>query len=106
MKSLLSLAVALVFAFGLGASTGAADDEITMTGKIVCAKCALKKADAKECQDVFIDARSNVEYYIQAEHKDDAAGHQCGGEVKATVTGKVSEKDGKTWILPSKVTKG
>jgi hypothetical protein len=105
MKSLLSLAVALVLALGLAVSTGAAD-EITMAGKIVCAKCTLGKADAKECQDVFIDARSNVEYYIQAEHEDDAAGHQCGGEVKATVTGAVSEKDGKRWILPSKVTKG
>jgi hypothetical protein len=105
MKPLLSLAVALVFALGLAGSAGAAD-EVTMAGKIVCAKCTLKKADAKECQDVFIDGRSQVEYYIQADHRDDAAGHQCGGEVKATITGTVSEKDGRTWILPTKVTKG
>lgn len=105
MKSLWSLTAVLLLVAGLVVSAGA-PDEVTMAGKIVCAKCTLKKADAKECQDVFIDARSQAEFYIQAPHDDAGEGHQCGGEVKATITGKVTEKDGRSWIVPTKVTKG
>lgn len=106
MKSMLSIAAALVLVVGLVVSTGATADEVTMAGKVVCAKCTLNKADAKECQDVFIDGRSNVEYYIESNQALKDAGHTCGGEVKATVTGTVSQKDGKAWIAATKITKG
>jgi hypothetical protein len=54
---------------------------VTVSGKITCAKCTLKKADAKSCQDVLVVA----------------------GEKGATVTGTVTEKDGKKWLTPSKM---
>ena len=47
----LGLAVALVVGLVAGATAG---DEMTLTGKVMCAKCTLKKADAKECQDVLV----------------------------------------------------
>ena len=82
--------------------------EQAFEGTLVCAKCYLKKADAKECQDVLLVPASNgekIEYYI---HKNDVAkkaGEACTTEVKARVTGTVAKRDGKTWLTPSKIEK-
>lgn len=102
----LGLAVALVLAFV--ASTAHAADETTLSGTMVCAKCKLKKADATKCQDVLVvtDAQgATTEYYIAKNEAAEKAGHQCSAESKATVTGAVSEKDGKQWITASKIEK-
>ena len=108
MQKALKLALAVILALGLlgpvglGAMRGAA--EVTMTGKIVCALCTLNKADQKDCQDVFV-SNDEVEYYIEKNKTATDAGHVCTSEVSATVTGTVSEKDGKKWITASKITK-
>jgi hypothetical protein len=104
-----TLALALVVAVGLVsvARVGAAD-ETTVTGNIMCAKCTLKKADAKECQDVLVsenDKGAKTEYYITKNDVAKQFGHVCQGQTPAKVTGAVSEKDGKTWITPSKMEK-
>ena len=52
MKTLTLLGVALALVVGLATVSSAA--EKTITGSIMCAKCTLKKADAKECQDVLV----------------------------------------------------
>lgn len=99
------LAAALVVAFGLVATVPAAD-AATLTGKIMCAKCTLKKADAKECQDVLVvtdDKGATKEYYVTKNAVLEKFGHTCNGEKAAVVTGTVSEKDGKTWITPTKM---
>ncbi len=80
--------------------------EETLTGKIMCAMCTLKKADAKECQDVLVVTDANgavTEYYVEKNAVAEKAGDVCTGEVPATITGTVSEKDGKKWITPSKI---
>ena len=78
---------------------------VTVTGKIVCAKCSLQKADAKECQNVIVadqDGKS-VEYYLVKNALAEEFGHVCKGEKNVVATGTVSEKDGKTWLTATKL---
>jgi hypothetical protein len=105
MRFVTILAFAMVLAVGLVA-TVATTDEATLTGKIMCAKCTLKKADAKECQDVLVvtdDQGTMKEYYVTKNEVLQKFGHTCSGEKPAVVTGTVSEKDGKMWITPTKM---
>ena len=84
----------------------AADE--TLSGSVTCAKCTLKKADAKACQDVLVvkDATgAKSEYYIAKNAVAEQFGHVCSGETPATVTGAVSDKDGKKWITATKMEK-
>ena len=104
MKTLAKVALAVVVLVGFvaGASAG---DETTLTGNVMCAKCALKKADATKCQDVLVvkDGDKTTEYYVEKNAVSTQFGHVCGGEKPAVVTGTVTEKDGKKWIAPSKM---
>ncbi len=105
MKSPLLLVLAVALVVGLAGVATAADT--TLTGSVMCAKCTLKKADAKECQDVLVvkDAKGGAakEYYIAKNDVSEKFGHVCTGEKPATVTGAVAEKDGKTWITATKM---
>jgi hypothetical protein len=106
MKRLTVLTLAVALLLGI-VGFAAAADETTLTGKIMCAKCVLKKADAKECQDVLVvknDKGEAKEYYIAKNAVSEKFGHTCTGEKPAVVTGTVSDKDGKTWIDPTKMT--
>ena len=110
MKTIAKLGLALALVLGLVAAAPAGD-ETTVSGKVMCAKCSLKKADAAKCQDVLVtkDAAGTVtEYYIEKNEVAQKFGHVCKDEKAATVTGTVAEKDGKKWISPSKMeeTKG
>ena len=105
MKNIAKVGLALALALGLAAAVQAGD-ETTVTGKIMCAKCALKKADAEKCQDVLVSKSEDgkvSEYYLEKTAALEEFGHVCQGEKTAVVTGKVSEKDGKTWIAASKM---
>ena len=85
-----------------------AADELTLKGELVCAKCALNKADAKECQDVLLvkDAKGKTtEYYITKNKVSQESGEACTQTIPATVIGTVSTKDDKTWLTASKITK-
>jgi uncharacterized protein YgiB involved in biofilm formation len=96
------VAVASLAGFALA---GEEEKTVTVTGKVVCAKCVLKKADAKECQNVLIaevDGKT-VEYYIAENKLSEEFGHTCMGEKQVIATGTVSEKDGKIWISPTKM---
>jgi hypothetical protein len=104
MKTLAKIGLALALVTGLVA-VAYAGEETTVTGKVVCAKCSLKKADASKCQDVLVvkDGDKTAEYYIEKNAVSAKFGHVCGGEKPAVVTGAVSEKDGKKWIAPAKM---
>ena len=107
MKALSRMGVALALVFGLTAMTTVSAAETTVKGSLSCAKCQLKKAD--KCQDVLTvtDAQgASTEYWIVKNEAADKAGHQCKQPSPATVTGEVSEKDGKKWLAASKIEKG
>jgi hypothetical protein len=104
MKTIAKLGLALALVVGLVAAA-TAGDETTLTGNIMCAKCALKKPDATKCQDVLVveDGGKNTEYYIEKNPVAEKFGHVCQGVKPAVVTGKVTEKDGKKWISATKM---
>jgi hypothetical protein len=102
MKTIAKLGLAVALAVGLVASASAGEE--TLSGKIMCAKCSLKKTDS--CQDTLVtkDAAGKVtEYYLEKNDVLKAYGHTCQGEKPAVVTGAVSEKDGKKWIAATKM---
>jgi hypothetical protein len=106
MKKLALLSVAALLVLGIVVPAQAADE--TLTGKVTCAKCTLKKADAKECQDVLVvtDAKgAKAEYYIVKNDVAQKFGHVCSGETPAKVAGAVTEKDGKKWIAATTMEK-
>lgn len=106
----MKLLTVIGFALSLAAAgLATAAEEVTLSGTVVCAKCSLKKDDAKECQDVLVTkdaAGARAEYYIVKNEVSGKFGHSCTKESPATVTGEVTEKDGKKWIAPSKMEKG
>jgi hypothetical protein len=101
MKTLAKVGLALAVVLALVAGAYAAD-ETTVSGNVVCAKCNLKKADATKCQNVIVSS-DGTEYYVAKNDVSEKFGHVCKGEKAATVTGTVTEKDGKKWIEPSKM---
>ena len=108
MKTIAKVCLAVALVLGLAASIPAGD-EITVTGKVMCAKCSLKKADASKCQDVLVtkgDDGKVTHYYIAKTEASKAFGHVCQSEKAAIATGTIEETDGKKWISPSKMTSG
>lgn len=96
MKKILSL-VALMALSTL--SVRAADTKLE--GEMSCAKCALKTADT--CTDTL--KVGDVLYYLEENGSVKTSAHQCSGTAKATVTGKVEERDGKKVVVVTSITK-
>lgn len=105
MTKLIAATVVLTFAVAFAPVLALA--EATLTGTLVCAQCKLQKPDAHECQDVLLvnEGGAKVEYYVVKNDVSKASGEACTLEIPATVTGEVSEKDGRKWIAPSKIVK-
>ena len=88
MKTIVKLAVALALVVGFVAPAIA--DE-TVTGKLMCAKCTLKKAGQDNCQDVLVTtdaAGKATEYYVEKNDVAKAYGHTCKGEKPAVGDGR------------------
>ena len=107
MKKLAVLTVALLAVALLGGVlAGEKEKEVTVEGTVMCAMCTLKEADLKDCQNViqFKKGDEMVNLYIVNNDVAEEFGHVCTGSKEATVTGTVSDKDGRHWITPSKMT--
>jgi Family of unknown function (DUF6370) len=102
----LTLATALLLTFGAaGLLASDASTETTLTGMMVCGKCKLHITPT--CQDVLqVDKDGKTVNYFLTENKVATDFHpnicQNDGE-KVTVTGTVSEKDGKEVMVASKI---
>ena len=91
-----------------GFVAGALAQETGVKGKVMCAKCSLKKADADKCQDMLVakDAAGKVtEYYLEKNDVLKAYGHTCQGEKPAGARPAPSRrKDGnKLWLVATKM---
>ena len=104
--AMITLALAVVLGLSAVALAGGAKD-VTLTGKVACAKCTLKLEGAANCEDVLVvagkDGGAPTYYYFAKTEAIEAFGHACEGEKPAVVTGVVAEKDGKKWIAASKI---
>ena len=105
MRRHFSIGLALLAVFALANVVRADDTSRTLKGTMTCAKCGLKTAD--KCQNVLQvkDGDTTVNYYVT--DNDVAKGaHEkvCSAPVEnVTITGTVSENDGKKWIAPTKI---
>lgn len=90
------LALPLLFVFFTASSFA---EEVTLTGKVTCAKCDLKLAD--KCATVIVS--KDVVYYFDA--TGDKAHHKeiCKASKEGSVTGEVSKEGDKNIIKVSKV---
>lgn len=81
----------------------AAADEVTLDGKVCCAKCELGKET--KCATVVVVKKGDKEemYYFDTDSNKKFHKDYCSGSTDAKVVAKVTEKDGKKWIAVSKI---
>jgi hypothetical protein len=104
--AVLLLGLGLVVAFLESAPAGEKGKEVTLKGSMQCGKCSLAVTD--KCTNVLVvkESGKDVNYFISDKGKKESyhsAICPAGKSVDATVSGVVSEKDGKKYIKASKV---
>jgi hypothetical protein len=105
MKAALKTLFVLALVLSCVAMALAQDKEITLKGKVTCAKCDLKVAGQTACATVIVVKEKDkdiVYYFDEDSHKKN---HRlvCTESKEGTVVGKVAEKDGKKIITATKV---
>lgn len=106
LKLIIALLAGLTAA-SLTTTTYAASDNATttITGTALCAKCALHKTD--HCQTVVqtTDNGKTVTYWLTGKEAKEFHHNICTSQKgeKVTVTGKVTEKDGKEMLHVTKI---
>lgn len=107
MKKVLFTLIAAVAMLSMVATTQAAGHkQVTLTGKLTCAKCDL--SETPKCQNVLIvkDGDKEVKYYMVTNKVNTHDTHKkvCkGAKDGVTVTGIVHEKDGKKMLVATKI---
>ena len=93
----------LLFVLVLALPVLSQDKQVTLNGKITCAHCDLKMG--KECATVIVTKEKGKDAIYYLDEKSSNANHEavCKGGKEGSVTGTVSEKDGKQIITASKV---
>jgi Family of unknown function (DUF6370) len=100
MKAILGLFLAVAVSLTLwNGLQGGEQKETTVKGQVACAKCALGKE--KTCMAVVVEKKDgkDIIYYFDKGGHDKYHPDVCPDPKDATVTGVVSEKDGKKSIV-------
>jgi hypothetical protein len=101
--------VAAIFVLIAGLAMAAdAPKAVTVNGKIACAMCVLKHADAKSCANVLVVEENGkpVEYALADNSVLRGFGHgACEKAIPVKVTGTIAEKDGKRTMTAEKIEK-
>jgi len=103
MRAALSVVVGLAVVLVVSARISGADKEVTLKGTILCAKCELKETE--KCTNairVKEDGKEVVYYFDDKGNKESYHKKICQKTAEGSVTGTVSEKDGKKYIKPAK----
>ena len=106
MRNVVFAAAAALLALAYCAAAGAADAPVTLEGNIVCAKCTLKVEGVDKCQNVLLvknAAGADVQYWLARNAVAEAYGDVCTDIKPVTVTGTIEEKDGRKWIVATKI---
>ena len=105
MNKLAMLSLVLLFTATLVGSVAANEEAVTLEGKMVCAKCNLKEEGLTTCQNVLVVEIDDVSahYYLEKSEANKEFGDVCLAEKRARVTGSVSEKEGKMWIVATEI---
>lgn len=99
------IAAAVTFALALPAVL-AESKTVTLDGTMICALCTLKEKGREECQNVVqvkTESGDLKNYYVVQNDAGKEFGHVCKSTPAVRVTGTILEKDGQTWIEPSKI---
>jgi hypothetical protein len=104
MKKLVVLGIAIALCAALGAPAIADGKEVTLEGKVLCAKCSLSKQ--KECQNVLVVGdEDEVEYfYLRKNDTYNDMGEVCEGSVRIRVTGTIEQEEDRNYLLASEIT--
>jgi hypothetical protein len=107
MRLMATFLSVFVLAGVLALTAQAADKEVTLQGKIMCAKCALNLKGVRKCTTCILvkEGGKDVVYLFLDKGMRETYHHEvCGGGAKeGTVTGIVFEKDDRKWIKPKEV---
>jgi hypothetical protein len=103
MKAAFSMVLGLAILAALVVRVQAEEKkEVTLKGTILCAKCELK--ETTKCQNairVKEDGKDVVYYFDDQGGKAKYHKDICQGPKEGSVTGVVTEKDGKKWVKPN-----
>ena len=105
MRKIVS-AAAVLLALACCAVAEAADVSVTLEGNIACAKCTLKVEGVDQCQSVLLvknTAGKDTQYWLARNAVAEAFGDVCTDIKPVTVTGSIEEKDGRKWIVATKI---
>lgn len=103
---LAALALGVVMSPAVRAEDKAKEKEVKVTGSLMCAKCKLKMEGVKTCVNALqVKEKDKTVTYLLDDKGVDEDYHECGGGEKkdVTVSGKLTEKDEKKTIKPTKV---
>jgi len=104
MKKFVAFGIAVALCAALGAPAFADGKEVTLEGKVLCAKCAL--SEQKECHNVLVVGNEGEEeyYYLRKNDAYKEMGEVCQAAPRVSVTGTIEKEEERTYLTASEIT--